>query len=90
MSCEFMFYIGRMTTGARTAIFWILLLTEKPSAPRISYKKSKKWGKENDFDGDTLCCISIDSDDVQHIVNILENHNGTKGIITKIILNSKH
>nr|DAF49072.1 MAG TPA: hypothetical protein [Siphoviridae sp. ctnpt50] len=41
MSCKFMFYIGRMTTGARTAIFWILMIIEKP-APRISYKKSKK------------------------------------------------
>jgi hypothetical protein len=48
VSCELMFYIGRMTTGARTAIFWILLLIEKPSAPRISYGNQKsEERKEN-------------------------------------------
>ena len=37
--------------------------------------------KENDFDSDSV---------IQHSVNILKNHNGTKGIITRIIPDSKH
>ena len=44
--------------------------------------------KENDFDGDTLCIHPIDFT-VQRAVNVLKNHNGVKGIITKIIPNSK-
>ena len=38
--------------------------------------------KENDFD-DYFAVL-------QHIVNTLENHNGTKGVITKIISDQKH
>ena len=44
--------------------------------------------KENDFDGDTLGIHPIDSS-VQHTVNILKNHDGTKGIITRIIPDPK-
>ena len=49
----------------------------------------EEFKKENGFDGDTLGIHPIDSS-VQHTVNILKNHDGTKGIITKIIPDSKH
>lgn len=45
--------------------------------------------KENDFDGDTLGIYPIDFT-VQHTVNTLKNHDNTKGVITRIIPDSKH
>ena len=44
--------------------------------------------KENVFDGDTLCIYPVDFT-VQRAVNILKNHDNTKGIITRIIPDSK-
>ena len=44
--------------------------------------------KENDFDGDALCIYPVDFT-VQRAVNILKNHDNTKGIITRIIPDSK-
>lgn len=44
--------------------------------------------KENDFDGDTLCIYPVDFT-VQRAVNILKNHDNTKGVITRIVSDSK-
>lgn len=44
--------------------------------------------KENDFDGDTLCVYPIDFA-VQRAVNIIKNHDNTKGVITRIISDPK-
>ena len=38
--------------------------------------------KENDFDDDFAV--------LQHTVNIIKNHDNKKGVITRIISNSKH
>lgn len=45
--------------------------------------------KENDFDGDTFGVYPIDFT-VQRAVNILKNKDNTKGVITRIIPDSKH